>query len=67
VNGRNRKRRPCAACGKLVGAATIVAGGPYGDAPICAACGPSGPLTCDEVWTMIATRRGEPPPPKTGL
>lgn len=33
-----RKKRPCAACGKRVGNATIVAGGKYPDAPLCAAC-----------------------------
>lgn len=33
-----RKSRPCAACGKPVGTATIVAGGKYPDAPICHDC-----------------------------
>jgi hypothetical protein len=37
-----RKRRPCAACGAWVGTATIVAGGPYPDAPLCLTCGTTG-------------------------
>ena len=35
---RERKKRPCAACGKPVGNATIVFGGRHGDAPCCADC-----------------------------
>jgi hypothetical protein len=38
VSEADRKRRPCAACGKPVGTATIVAGGDFPDAPICLAC-----------------------------
>jgi hypothetical protein len=49
-----RKRRPCAACGKPVGAATIVAGGPYPDAPLCMQCGTTG--TPEETFEMIKKR-----------
>lgn len=52
-----RKARRCAACGEPVGAATIVAGGRYPDAPLCLACGgSSSPLTCEEVYAMIEER-----------
>lgn len=53
-----RKARLCAACGQRVGAATIVAGGPYPDAPLCFACGGSeSHLTCEEVFAMIEKRQ----------
>jgi hypothetical protein len=51
-----RKRRPCAACGKPVGTATIVAGGPRPDAPLCKECGVHRDLY--EVYLMIGTREG---------
>jgi len=53
---RKRKTRPCAACGKPVGTATIVAGGEFPDAPLCARCGLGGPHTCEETEAMIRAR-----------
>jgi hypothetical protein len=50
-----RKRRPCEACGKPVGTATIVAGGPFPDAALCLDCGTVRDL--DEVYDMIRSRR----------
>jgi hypothetical protein len=50
-----RKERPCAACGKPVGTATIVAGGPYPDAPICLNC--HNRYDVEEVFEMIRKRR----------
>lgn len=35
---KERKKRPCSACGNPVGTATIVVGGDYPDAPLCAYC-----------------------------
>ena len=49
-----RKNRPCAACGKKIGLATIVCGGEYPDAPLCMTCGTARDL--DEVKKMIAQR-----------
>jgi len=48
------KRRPCAACGKPVGNATIVAGGPYPDAPLCMRCGTTGEP--EDTFEMIRKR-----------
>jgi ribosomal protein S14 len=50
-----RKRRPCAACGKPVGLATIVAGGDYPNASLCLECGTR--RTVEEVFEMIQKRR----------
>lgn len=58
MNDRDRKRRPCAACGKPVGLATIVAGGEFPDAPLCASCGGTG-RELEEVYEMIRARRSE--------
>ena len=56
MKAEERKRRLCAACGKPVGTATIVAGGVDGDAPLCAVCG--GPArSCEEVHAMIEARK----------
>ena len=38
VKRADEKRIPCAACGKPIGTATIVAGGDFPDARICLAC-----------------------------
>jgi len=55
VKARERKARRCAACGQPVGTTTIVAGGEFPDAPLCATCG--GPdRTCEEVNEMIRAR-----------
>ena len=50
-----RKRRPCAACGKPVGLATIVCGGDFPDAPLCFTCAEFDPF--EEIPTMIRNRR----------
>jgi hypothetical protein len=42
VTEAERKRRPCAACGKPVGTATIVCGGDFPGAPICLVCAQRG-------------------------
>ena len=52
-----RKKRPCAACGKQVGTATIVAGGPYPNAPLCLRCGTV--VELDDVYEMIHNREKE--------
>ena len=52
---KERKKRPCAACGKAVGTATIVAGGDFPDAPLCLECGTRRDL--DEVYDMIRKRQ----------
>jgi len=55
-----RRKQPCAACGKPVGTATIVIPrdgwdeGP--EVPLCATCGGTA-KTCEEVWEMIRARR----------
>lgn len=51
----DRKKRPCAACGKPVGAATIVAGGEFPDAPLCMRCGTV--VELETVYEMIRERQ----------
>lgn len=51
-----RKRRPCAACGKPVGTATIVCGGDFPEAPICLGCAQLDPF--EEIPKMIRDRLG---------
>jgi hypothetical protein len=56
------KRRPCAACGKRVGTATIVAGGPYDKWPddaLCIDCGTHGEP--EETQERIRKRREASP------
>lgn len=54
---RDRKRMPCAACGRPVGNATIVAGGAYPNAPLCFPCGGTeSSLSSEQVQSMIACR-----------
>lgn len=60
ANGRTmteaeRKRRPCAACGKPVGLATIVCGGDFPEAPLCFMCAGYDPFT--EIPEMIRERQ----------
>ena len=52
-----RKRRPCAACGKPVGLATIVCGGDFPDAPLCFTCGELEPF--EELPRLIRERQGD--------
>ena len=49
-----RKKRPCAACGNPVGAATIVCGGDFPDAPLCFRCAGLDPFT--EIPDLIRKR-----------
>ncbi len=60
VKAKDRKRRPCAACGKPIGTATIVAGGDFPTARLCLACGTLRDL--DEVFAMILERTTETSP-----
>jgi hypothetical protein len=53
-----RKRRPCAACGKQVGLATIVCGGDFPDAPLCFECSRLDPF--EEIPKMIRLARAAP-------
>ena len=50
-----RKRRPCAACGKPVGLATIVSGGDFPEAPLCFKCAELDPF--EEIPAMIRARQ----------
>ena len=55
MSERDRKRRPCAACGKPVGTATIVCGGDFPHAPLCLECGTLRDI--DDVCVIIQERR----------
>jgi hypothetical protein len=65
LTDRERKKRPCGACGEPVGLATIVCGGDYPDVPLCMDCGTRRPW--DETVAAVARRSGDPPPEPTGL
>lgn len=54
ITEAERKKRPCSACGKPVGTATIVCGGPYPEAPLCFDCGTRSSL--EEVYAAIEAR-----------
>lgn len=55
MSEKERKKRPCAACGKSVGTATLVAGGPFPDAPLCLGCWDT--LDVEETYDAIRKRR----------
>jgi RNA polymerase-binding transcription factor DksA len=50
----DEKKLPCAACGQPIGNATIVAGGEFPQARLCAAC--NSKYTFEEIVIMIRSR-----------